>query len=184
VREHYRDPELQALNRGFSKAIIVTTRSFQHLTVYAKLILILYLLTEIQALGPVAHFLEIFVFVCYHSIVTYDPKLLTHDITVSKKVTGFWPPMDKHIFPWIGLHIQHTLCPLHAMLMPGVVYDQTGILSLFVASVGYVCWNYYCWYVQGIPVYPFQMILRTHGLEIPLLVLNFSAMFFFAFFLT
>lgn len=172
-RKFLKECEKDALIRGWPLWLVRLTRCTQHFTLYAQGWLIVALWTEHREYVVIAMVLETVVFILYQGIVWLDPTLLAHDEKeFALKVTRWIPPLDKDFFSYLGLQIQHFLCPLHLWISgtpPHHPEDQWWILLTLVTYVG---WNHLCWKIQGIPPYPLQQILLEMGVGIYLVALS------------
>jgi hypothetical protein len=170
-KPHQRDCEASAKARGWSTPMIMLTRSTGFFTLYGQLWLVIAEFTGNRSAFCVALVIETTVMVLYHTLVAIDPSLLAHDDNkdLVRKVTRVLPPMDIHAAIWLGLHLQHTVCPLHLWLKdhPPTIYyaDQDVNLSL-AAFLVYVVWNTFCWVVQGKPTYPIQKQVWDRGWQV------------------
>ncbi len=161
-----------AKQRGWNKYIILVTRACPYLTLYTQF----WILVALYFLTPTTMFigqsLSWFVFILYHGINYIDPMHLAyHPEELVKEVVSWTPPKNKNIVIWFGLHLQHTIFPFYLHYLTNkynIDYCKNiyAILCSFAAISIYVVWHLFCWYVQGIPAYPFLTKLRlfTHEL--------------------
>jgi hypothetical protein len=153
---------LDASRRGWSQWMIRFTRATQFFTLYSMLMVIAALITESREIAVVASVLEGMVFLLYHGICSYDAKLLAYDRhDIVEMCTGWLPPMNRYVFVWVGLHIQHTLVP--TLLWSTVKHYPEDEWLVLLALTVYLALNHLCWLVQGHPAYPIQEILYGKG---------------------
>ena len=138
--------------------MITFTRATQHFTTFGLGLVCVANYTE--SYHATAFILEFMVAILYHAIRLVDPSLLGYeDPTLYTRVTRFFPPLDRYIFIWAGLQLQHTLVPLMAWTWTEPE-DETLALTLLVV---YIALNHFCWKVQGIPAYPIQARLYAYS---------------------
>lgn len=151
-KRHHLTREADALKRGYSLTIIRLTRSTQYFTLFGQLL---------YAFGvpSVAVAVEFFVFLLYHGMIhgIGVETLSYEDVFQARESTGFYPPKSLLILPWIGLHLQHTICPIMAWMDFPFLWADAGLVVCAIAT--YTVWMLYCWRVQGVPPYPFLSVL-------------------------
>lgn len=141
--------------RGWSEGWIVLTRVTQHFTNFSLLILIFAHMTGERELAAVASVLELIVFIVYHILCRFDKTLLTyHDAGLAEQIMGLSPPMNLNLFPWLVLHLQHTIAPF--TLWGSVTHLPEDVFLATAALLLYAAWNSFCERVQGRPAYPIQ----------------------------
>jgi len=156
-------------DRGFPVSLIIFVRITQHFTLYSQLLLIIALFTGHNEIAASAQILETVVLLLYH-IMIQRPTLLAYyedfDKNVLDIVTSYTSPQEKKYFIlWLGLHIQHTIAPLHLFIFKRHIHlknDQYIATSTYLLIL-YGIWSFFCWFIQGHPVYPFQKTLRRSG---------------------
>jgi hypothetical protein len=183
-RKVHKEAQDESLARGFLYPTVVVTRLLQHYTVCSQILLVVSICRDISILNsfdndPCNNDLKIItciiqtnLFVLYHFFIYFGPEFLTHienfpSIEYLKSVVSWKPPinaLDRAIV-WTILKIQHVLAPLHYWIYfsntdpkiisyNGHLRRDTNILFFI-----YGLWNFWCWYVQGVPPYPIQSIV-------------------------
>jgi len=162
------DPRLRMSERvskshGWSLVAIRLTRSTQSFTLYGELWHILGILDP-ERFQFTAIVLQIAVFLAYHGLRTVDPSYLSYDPEVVK-LSAWIPPRSgggggwvKRLCMWCALQFQHTVFPILCLVLakPNLPVQRNDVVTVWMAYLGYVCWNAYCWLVQTRPAYPIQ----------------------------
>ncbi len=176
-----------AKKRGFNSMIVTITRSCPYLTLYTQF----WIIVAMYNLTPVSMFigqsLSWCVFILYHGINFIDPMHLAyHPEEFVKEVVSWKPPINtqtsfKNIVVWFGLHLQHTIFPFYLHYLTYVYnIDYTkniyAVFCTFNIMIFYTIWHMFCWYVQGIPAYPFLTKLRLMSHEITFYFVGFVLM--------
>jgi hypothetical protein len=190
--------EEYALKNGHSKSKMYIVRIFQHYTIWSQLFLIMALYFNKRELEMIAHILQTNLFILYTIIRFYDVSLLTYEenfpsIEFLQRATSWKFPLYEIykkeytiVFVWLIQNTQHLLAPLHYWVehyfYKSVEHDNSLLFEINVLFMCYAIWNFYYWYVCGIPVYPIQIKIYKKGPLVTilfytscLLLLNISA---------
>jgi hypothetical protein len=167
--------EEYSIRNGHSKFIIILVRIFQYYTVFSHIFLISALCTNKQELFVVAHIYQSTLFVLYYGLIWVDVEYLAHienfpNRKFLQSIVSWYPPLKfPEIFMWIMLNTQHLFAPLYIWIesyfYSTIVHDGSLLIEINALFVLYGFWNFYCWYVQGFPVYPIQKFVYDKGLE-------------------
>ncbi len=156
---HQLECEVHALKCGWPIWIIRLTNSTQFFTLYSQLWLVVALFTNHRETAVIAMVLETTVCILYYVLLYMNAQWLSyHPPHIMQKVTAWFPPIDSHCIVWVGLHIQHLICPLHLWLVGGIEHRPEDVCLSVAAVLVYVGWNTFCWNVQGRPAYPIQQL--------------------------
>ena len=165
--------QIKALNYGLEKSypkyLMIFVRVTQHFTLFSQLMLIIALYSGHNEIAASAQILETVVLILYH-IMIQKPTLLAYyedfDDNSLDIVTSYRRPKEKKYFIlWLGLHLQHTIGPLHLFFFKRHFHlknDKWISTSTYLLIV-YGIWSFICWFLQGHPAYPFQKTLRRAG---------------------
>ena len=166
--------QIRALNyglkNGWSKPFLIFIRVTQHFTIFSQLLLIISLFTGLNEIVCSAQILETLVLILYHTMIQRPTLLAYHEefeYNILDIVTSYKIPNPRQRFKlfilWTMLQIQHTMGPLHLFLFKRHKHIETYISPATYLLAFYGLWSFFCWYVQGHPVYPFQKTLRRAG---------------------
>ncbi len=164
-----------SLSQGYSMPVIIIVRVFQYYTTVSQILLIAALYSHKEELYTVTHIFQSTLFVIYYGIVWHNVELLAHvenfpNREFLQRVVSWKPPLKfPDIFVWTMLNTQHLLAPLYiwveAYFYDTIEHDNSLIIEINALFIMYGFWNFFCWYVQGYPVYPIQKIMYDKGLE-------------------
>lgn len=165
-----KDAHKCAKSRGHDKGVIILTRACQHLTLYSQFWTIIALYYKTPLTMFVAQTMSILVFFLYHGFNYFDSKHLAyHPKELVEQVINIFPPMNKYIVVWMGLHFQHSVFPFYIYYISRKYdlnnYEPHMLFYSFTVMTAYILFFNYCWKVQGIAAYPFLNELNKHSSE-------------------
>lgn len=169
-----------AKEQGYSKIIIMLTKVLQHYTVWSHICIILALICNKRELEMVAHILQTNLFLLYYIIRWFDIGYLTYvdnypSLEYLHKATSWKFPLQDFknknyglLGLWIVQNTKHLLAPLHFwvehLIFNSIEHDNSLLLEINMLFICYGLWNFYCWHVRGLPVYPIQKVVKDKGL--------------------
>lgn len=167
--------EEYALQNKWSIPLIVFVRIMQYYTVWCQLLLLVSLYYDKKELVVIVHVLMTNLFLLYHSIRIFFGILnLTYienfpNVSFLKNVTSWKIPKNRaELIVWSIQNIQHLLGPLYYWIeghfYGSIEHDNMLLFEINVIYFVYGLFNFFCWYVNGIPTYPIQKKVYDKGL--------------------